>query len=83
VIAARPSGAHMAKPSAANIVNPARLPVRARDSVCEQCHLGGERVSPTPDGRSPSSGQRSVGRDLSVYVFEAPADRAATEGSKW
>ena len=34
--------AHMAKPSRANIVNPARLAPDARDSVCEQCHLQGE-----------------------------------------
>ncbi len=32
---------HLMHPSAANIVNPAKLPVRARDSVCEQCHLEG------------------------------------------
>jgi len=33
---------HMAKPSRANIVNPARLTPEARDSICEQCHLQGE-----------------------------------------
>ena len=32
---------HLKHPSASNIVNPAKLPVRARDSVCEQCHLEG------------------------------------------
>src|SRR5216684_4264238 len=37
-----PAEKHLARPSAANIVNPRRLPLRARDSVCEQCHLGGE-----------------------------------------
>lgn len=36
------AAAHLAKASRQNIVNPARLPVRARDSVCEQCHLSGE-----------------------------------------
>lgn len=36
------SEAHVRRPSAANIVNPARLPNRARDSICEQCHLEGE-----------------------------------------
>jgi len=30
------------KPSRGNIVNPVTLSPRARDSVCEQCHLGGE-----------------------------------------
>ncbi len=32
---------HVQHPSRANIVNPARLATRARDSVCEQCHLEG------------------------------------------
>jgi len=34
-----PSAEHVKSPSQANIVNPRRLPARARDSVCEQCHL--------------------------------------------
>ncbi len=33
---------HLDKPVKGNIVNPARLSGRARDSVCEQCHLEGE-----------------------------------------
>ena len=33
---------HLEHPSRENIINPARLPERARDSVCEQCHLSGE-----------------------------------------
>jgi hypothetical protein len=37
-----PTAEHLQHPSAKNIVNPARLPVAARDSVCEQCHLEGE-----------------------------------------
>jgi predicted CXXCH cytochrome family protein len=36
-----PAEEHLRLPSAANIVNPAKLPVRERDSVCEQCHLKG------------------------------------------
>ncbi len=32
----------MRKPEPGSIVNPAKLPPRARDSVCEQCHLEGE-----------------------------------------
>lgn len=35
------TAAHLKRPSAKNIVNPAKLPGRARDSVCEQCHLEG------------------------------------------
>jgi hypothetical protein len=37
-----PAGRHIRQPSAANILNPAKLPRRARDSVCEQCHLEGD-----------------------------------------
>jgi predicted CXXCH cytochrome family protein len=36
-----PTAAHLANPSAKNIVNPAKLAGRARNSVCEQCHLEG------------------------------------------
>ena len=36
------TAAHLASPSATNIVNPAKLTGPARDSVCEQCHLEGE-----------------------------------------
>lgn len=34
--------AHTRRPSAKNIVNPAKLSGAARDSICEQCHLEGE-----------------------------------------
>jgi len=36
-----PSGGHLLKPVPGSIVNPAKLPARERDSVCEQCHLEG------------------------------------------
>ena len=36
-----PTAAHLKSPSSANIVNPARLEVAARDGICEQCHLKG------------------------------------------
>jgi predicted CXXCH cytochrome family protein len=36
-----PSGQHLTKPVPGSIVNPAKLPARERDSVCEQCHLEG------------------------------------------
>ena len=36
-----PIDAHLKHPSRSNIVNPARLPPAARDSICEQCHLSG------------------------------------------
>ena len=37
-----PTEDHVRAPSAKNIVNPAKLSSRARDSICEQCHLEGE-----------------------------------------
>lgn len=37
-----PAADHLRHPQASNIVNPARLSQRARDSVCEQCHIEGE-----------------------------------------
>ena len=36
------TSAHLAHPAKETIVNPKRLAPRARDSVCEQCHLMGE-----------------------------------------
>ena len=64
--------AHLRSPSRSNIFNPARLPVRARDSICEQCHLTGEARVPNP-GKTLSDFR--VGQDLesafSVYVFDA------------
>jgi hypothetical protein len=43
-----PIDAHLAHPSRANIVNPARLEPAARDSICEQCHLKGVVRVPNP-----------------------------------
>ncbi len=37
-----PGDDHARQPSAKNIVNPAKLAQRARNSICEQCHLEGE-----------------------------------------
>ena len=37
-----PGEEHARQPSAKNIVNPAKLSPRARNSICEQCHLEGE-----------------------------------------
>jgi predicted CXXCH cytochrome family protein len=37
-----PGEAHVRQPSSKNIVNPSKLAPRARNSICEQCHLEGE-----------------------------------------
>ncbi len=42
---------HIAQPSAGTIFNPATAPPRERDSVCEQCHLGG-RIRVLHPGRT-------------------------------
>lgn len=36
-----PADSHLKNPVPGTIINPAKLPVRERDSVCEQCHLEG------------------------------------------
>lgn len=67
------SGQHVAKPSKANIVNPARLDVRRRDSICEQCHLGGEARIPNPGRHASDFRPGQILEDvLSVYVFDEP-----------
>ena len=68
--------AHLKHPARDNIVNPAVLSERARDSVCEQCHLSGEARVLNP-GRE--WGDFQPGKELeeiySVYV-RADAERA-------
>ncbi|MGH2361814.1 MAG: hypothetical protein ACRDGM_14905, partial [bacterium] len=64
-----PPERHFAQPSAGNIVNPRNLKRRARDSICEQCHLAGEARIPNP-GRAFQD--FSAGHELeevfSVYI---------------
>src|SRR5262245_31818113 len=66
---------HVKRPSAKNIINPARLPVRARDSVCEQCHLSGEARIARP-GKQIGDFQpgEELEKTFSVYVFDTPAE---------
>jgi tetratricopeptide (TPR) repeat protein len=76
-----PVDAHLRKPSRANIVNPARLPPKARDSVCEQCHLSGEARIANP-GRKASDFQpgQELEQVFSTYVFASPLE-SSTEAS--
>jgi hypothetical protein len=66
---------HLEKPSVKNIINPKRLPVRARDSVCEQCHLSGEVRIANP---GKEIGDFQPGQELeevfSTYVFDAASE---------
>jgi hypothetical protein len=68
-----PAEAHLARPGAGSIVNPAKLPPRLRDSVCEQCHLSGEarilHPAATLDDFRPG---RALEEVLTVYVREEP-----------
>jgi len=70
-----PAEAHLRAPLPGSIVNPAKLAPRARDSVCEQCHLNGEERVPNP-GKQLSDFH--AGEDLegvfSVYVYSSSRD---------
>jgi len=72
-----PAEAHLQNPVPGSIINPARLPERARDSVCEQCHLSGEaRISNpgmTISNFHPGQNLEDV---FSVYVDENSLDPA-------
>ena len=68
-----PVDQHVKRPSKANIVNPSRLTERARDSVCEQCHLSGEvRIANPGKQIGDFVPGQSLEEYFSVYVFEAP-----------
>jgi Flp pilus assembly protein TadD len=72
-----PAAEHLRRPVAGSIVNPAKLPLAARDSVCEQCHLSGVTRVLNP-GRSFSDfrpGQR-LEEVFTVYTAAKPSGRA-------
>jgi len=46
-----PGDEHARRPTTGNIVNPAKLPAAARNSICEQCHLEGETRVLNPSNR--------------------------------
>src|SRR6266481_1791170 len=62
---------HLRNPGRQNIVNAARLSTRARDSVCEQCHLSGETRVLNP-GRQWSDFRpgQELEQVFSVYVHD-------------
>ncbi|HEV8039928.1 MAG TPA: tetratricopeptide repeat protein [Bryobacteraceae bacterium] len=64
-----PGAAHVQAPSAQNIVNPAKAEPRARDSVCEQCHLEGVTriLNPGKDWWDFRAGQE-LEKTFSVYL---------------
>jgi hypothetical protein len=74
---------HLKKPMAATIVNPRKLPQALRQSVCEQCHLGGEARVLNP-GRSWGDFQPGIPTEevFSVYVFSRPPEAPGREDFK-
>jgi predicted CXXCH cytochrome family protein len=73
-----PTERHRQQPFPGSIINPAKLPVRERDSVCEQCHLEGATVVLNP-GKSWSDfhpGQR-LEQVETQYVYETGSDAAS------
>jgi len=67
--------AHLRSAVPGSIVNPAKLPQRARDSVCEQCHLIGEARITNPGKQFADfrAGQNLEGV-FSVYVYDGSLD---------
>jgi tetratricopeptide (TPR) repeat protein len=70
-----PAEAHLRNPVPGSIVNPARLPERARDSVCEQCHLIGEsRITNAGKQFSNFHAGQNLEDVFSVYVYDGSLD---------
>jgi hypothetical protein len=70
-----PVNTHLKNPAPGSIVNPAKLAPRARDSICEQCHLSGQALILNP-GRQIydfHAGQ-SLEDVYSTYVFKGSLD---------
>ena len=68
-----PPEAHLREPSADTILSPSELSTRARDSICEQCHLSGDARILNPKR---TFGDFQPGMELeevfSVYLYEQP-----------
>ncbi len=78
-----PVEAHLASPSAGNIVNPAKLPATLRDAVCEQCHLSGEARVLNP-GRGFGDFQAGMPLEsvFSVYTYDLKGARSKPDQFK-
>ncbi len=78
-----PAEAHARGPSSTNIINPRKLSARARDSICEQCHLGGEARIENP-GRH--FGDFRPGQELeevfTVYVNASPVFKVVSHAEQ-
>ncbi len=78
-----PGEKHAAHPSSKNIVNPAKLPVPARDSICEQCHLEGAArlLNPGKDWSDFHPGGETED-SFAVYVLEGGDKRDVIPASE-
>ncbi|MGB2625919.1 MAG: c-type cytochrome [Candidatus Acidiferrum sp.] len=73
-----PSETHLANPNAGTIVNPGKLPIAARDSICEQCHLFGVARVPNPGKKLSDFVPGQVLEDTyTIYRNAAPGGSAA------
>jgi hypothetical protein len=73
------TAAHLANPSAANIVNPENLAADARDSVCEQCHLIGVARVLNPGKRfSDFKPGKPLEETFTIYRNQAPNGTSGT-----
>jgi tetratricopeptide (TPR) repeat protein len=71
------ASAHLHNPAPGSIINPAKLEPRARDSVCEQCHLDGEVSIPNPDKETTDFRAGDRLEDVyTVYVYQSSRDPA-------
>ena len=76
-----PAEAHLRAPLPGSIVNPARLAPRARDSVCEQCHLiGEERVANPGKQLSDFRPGENLEDVFAVYVSTPPKNNSKPAG---
>jgi hypothetical protein len=67
-----PATAHLRNPVPGSIINPAKLPSRARDSVCEQCHLSGEVGIPNPGKQiTDFHADENLEDVYTVYVYQS------------
>ena len=66
---------HLKTPLPGTIVNPAKLPPAARDSVCEQCHLKGAARVPNPGKKLEDFRPGEPLEDVfAIYTVKPPSD---------
>jgi len=68
---------HLRNAAPGSIINPRKLPPRARDSVCEQCHLDGEVGIPNPGKQITDFHAGENLEDVyTVYVYQSSRNSA-------